>query len=127
MLISASAVVILLMLLLWSRPDVPLLWALLAVPVGLTTWFVRQAVLPDSGARTSWRVRNALGCACVGLGLPVVFMVSGGDALFGSAGPDSYDRQGLGVLVLLGILAGLGAVVTLLWGVIDWTVSAVRK
>lgn len=126
-LISALVLVIALFLLLWWRPDVPLLWAVLAVPLGMAVWFVRQAVMPDLRSPTSWRVRNAIGCACVGLGLPVVFMVAGGDGLFGPAGPDSYDQQGLGVLVLLGILAGLLGLVTLVWGAIDWTISVARR
>ena len=126
-LISALAVVIVLMVLVLLRPDVPALWATLAIPLTAAVWFARQAVLPDADAPRSWRVRNALGCLCVGLGVPIVFMVAGGDALFGSVGPDSYDRQGLGGLVLLGILAGLLGVVTLLWGAVSWTVSVVRR
>ena len=126
-LISALLLVIVLVLLLWTRPDAPLLWAVLVLPLTAAVWFARQAVLPDRDAPRSWRVRNALGCLCVGMGVPVVFMVAGGDALFGPAGPDSADRQGLGVLVLLGILAGLLGVVTLLWGAVAWTLSLARR
>jgi hypothetical protein len=125
-LISALLLVIVLMLLMWSRPDVPLLWASLVFPTAAAVWFLRQAVMPDEGSPRSWRVRNALGCLCVGMGLPVVLMVAGGDSLFGASGPDSYDRQGLGILVLLGILAGLGGVITLAWGAISWSLSVAR-
>jgi hypothetical protein len=126
-LISALLFVIVLLALVTFQPGIPALWLLLVVPSCAGAWFVRQAVLPDEGLPKSWRVRNALGCLCVGMGLPILFMLAGGDALFGASGPDSVDRQGLGGLVLVGVLAGLGGVITLVWGAINWTLSVARQ
>ena len=126
-LISALLFVIVLMSLVVFQPGIPVLWLLLVIPACGGAWFLRQAVAPDKDAPPSWRVRNALGCVFAGMGVPVLFMLVASDALFPGTGPDAADRQGLGLLVLLGILAGLGALVTLLWGVVNWTVSVVSR
>lgn len=125
--ISALAFVIVLLGLLIVRPDAPVLWSVLVIPCAAAAWFARQAVMPDDREPTRWRVRNALGCLFFGMGLPSVIFVIFSDSLFPGGGPDSQDQQGLGLLVLLAIVAGLGGVVTLLWGLVEWSVSVIGR
>jgi hypothetical protein len=124
---SAVVFVVVLMALVRISTDVPVLWASLVLVAAVCAWFLRQAVLPDRDAPRGWRVRNALGCLFVGMGVPVVIMLVASDSLFPGAGPDKADQQGLGLLVLLAILAGLGAVVTLVWGLVNWLVSGLTR
>lgn len=124
---SALAFVIVLFGLLILRPDAPILWALLVIPCATFAWFTRQALMPDDRAPTRWRVRNALGCLFVGMGVPSVFFLIFADALFPPGGPDFVDREGLGLLVVLAIFAALGGIVTLLWGLVEWSVSVIGR
>ena len=124
--ICALLFVIVVLSLVVLSPDVPALWLLLVPPTAAGLWFLRQAVMPDRDAPTSWRVRNALGCLFAGMGVPILIMLPASDVLFPAQGPDAADRQGLGLLVVLAILAALGAIVTLLWGTVTWVVSAAK-
>lgn len=119
--------VVVVMALVVFSPDVPALWLLVVPPTAACLWFLRQAIRPDHDAPTGWRVRNALGCLFAGMGIPIIVMVPASDVLFPAQGPDAADQQGLGLLVLLGIVALLGAIVTLLWGIVNWTVSVATR
>ena len=127
-LICAQLVVIVVLALAALPIEAPWLWLLVVAPAAAGFWFLRQAVKPDQDAPTRWRVRNALGCLFAGMGVPVLIMIPVSEIPFLEfAVSESADQQGLGLLVVLGILAALGAIATLLWGTVEWVVSAATR
>jgi hypothetical protein len=126
--VSCALLVVIVVLALAALPlEVPVLWLLVVVPAAAGFWFLRQAVKPDRDAPRGWRVRNALGCLFAGMGVPILIMLPASDVLFPGQGPDAADQRGLGLLVVMGILAALGAIATLLWGLVDWVVSVAKR
>ncbi len=102
-----------------------MLWCVVAVPLAGAIWFGRQGILPDRHRDISWRVRNGAGCAALAAGVTTIFVMSYVPSLLPGMPWGTFDMTwGISTGFDVGLPAlGVG-LITLVWGVVDWSRSA---